>query len=81
METKRASLSAVIASGTGCEIDLRPHPEERALARVSKDGRESMRCVHPSRRLRSLSSGAHSRDPLASSQDEESFIRTLKGGR
>jgi len=35
----------------GCEIYLRPHPEERALARVSKDGRESMRCVHPSRRL------------------------------
>ncbi len=30
---------------------LRPHPEERALARVSKDGRESMRCAHPSRRL------------------------------
>jgi len=24
---------------------LRPHPEVRALARVSKDGRESMRCV------------------------------------
>src|SRR6266849_1758920 len=35
----------------GCEVYLRPHPEERALARVSKDGRESMRCVHPSRRL------------------------------
>src|ERR1700687_5661125 len=33
-----------------CE-EYRPHPEERALARVSKDGRESMRCVHPSRRL------------------------------
>src|SRR6202171_5959335 len=31
--------------------DLRPHPEERAFARVSKDGRESLRCVHPSRRL------------------------------
>ena len=31
----------------GCEKYLRPHPEERALARVSKDGRESMRCVHP----------------------------------
>jgi hypothetical protein len=30
---------------------LRPHPEERALARVSKDGCESMRCLHPSRRL------------------------------
>jgi hypothetical protein len=29
----------------------RPHPEERALARVSKDGRESLRCIHPSRRL------------------------------
>src|SRR6266480_1717821 len=27
-----------------------PHPEERTLARVSKDGGES-RCVHPSRRL------------------------------
>jgi len=28
-----------------------PHPEQRALARVSKDGCESVRCVHPSRRL------------------------------
>src|SRR5258705_13089744 len=28
-----------------------PHSEERALARVSKDGRESALCVHPSRRL------------------------------
>jgi hypothetical protein len=36
-------------------MDLRPHPEERVLARVSKVGRESMRCVHPSRRsLRKL---------------------------
>ena len=35
--------------------DTDPRPEERALARVSKDGRESMRCVHPSRRsLRKL---------------------------
>jgi hypothetical protein len=41
-----------------CEINLRPHPDERSaaqlrrwLARVSKDGRESMCCVHPSRRL------------------------------
>jgi hypothetical protein len=42
---------------------LRPHPEERALARVSKDGRESLCCVHPSRRLRSLSSGRASRGP------------------
>src|SRR5882762_3046320 len=33
----------------GCEGG--PHPEERALARVSKDGRESALCVHPSRRL------------------------------
>jgi hypothetical protein len=24
--------------------DLKPHPEERALARVSKDGRESRCC-------------------------------------
>jgi len=93
-----------IARLRGREIYIRPHPEERALARVSKDGRESMRCIHPSRRLlrkllrmrsvfftgsfavswsgkrracavptaqcelvgtRSLSSGAHSRDPLA----------------
>ena len=30
---------------------LRPHPEERALARVSKDGREFVRYLHPSRRL------------------------------
>ena len=31
-------------------ITLRPHPEERAFARVSKDGRESECCIHPSRR-------------------------------
>jgi hypothetical protein len=31
-------------------VMLGPHPEERALARVSKDGCESMYCVHPSRR-------------------------------
>src|SRR6202022_1261756 len=31
--------------------DPRPHPEERALARVSKDGRESTFCIDPSRRL------------------------------
>jgi hypothetical protein len=30
---------------------VRPHPEERPLGRVSKDGRESMHRVHPSRRL------------------------------
>src|SRR5450756_1980980 len=30
---------------------LRPHPEERALARVSKDGGRLRCCVHPSRRL------------------------------
>jgi len=29
--------------------NLRPHPEERR-SRVSKDGRESVRCRHPSRR-------------------------------
>jgi hypothetical protein len=44
-------------------IHLRPHPEERALARVSKDGRKFRCCVHPSRRLRSLSSGRASRGP------------------
>jgi hypothetical protein len=32
-------------------------PGERALARVSKDGCESVRRVHPSKRLRSLASG------------------------
>jgi hypothetical protein len=26
------------------------HPEERRLGRVSKDGRECERCIHPSRR-------------------------------
>src|SRR5258705_276491 len=31
-------------------VALRPHPEERPLGRVSKDGREPMRGVHPSRR-------------------------------
>src|SRR5258707_15599064 len=35
-------------------VALRPHPEERPLGRVSKDGREPMRGVHPSRRPRSL---------------------------
>jgi hypothetical protein len=29
---------------------LGPHPEERPLRRVSKDGRESERCIHPSKR-------------------------------
>ena len=31
-------------------VMLRPHPEERPLGRVSKDGREFICCVHPSRR-------------------------------
>jgi hypothetical protein len=47
-------------TGSSGVSNLRPHPratasplslEERALARVSKDGRESVRCAHPSRRL------------------------------
>jgi hypothetical protein len=42
---------------------IRPHPEDRPLGRVSKDGGESMCCLHPSRRLRSLSSGRASRGP------------------
>ena len=46
---KRAIPPAVVAREGGCEIYLRPHPEERALARVSKDGRKSMR--GPSGRL------------------------------
>src|SRR6266568_6785629 len=29
---------------------MRPHPEERAFARVSKDGSESAPCIRPSRR-------------------------------
>src|SRR6267142_2594009 len=37
-ETREDALLTM--RGNGC-----PHPEERALARVSKDGRESMRCV------------------------------------
>ncbi len=37
----------MVAWGTGCES---PHPEE-ARSAVSEDGRESVRCVHPSRRL------------------------------
>src|SRR6266850_6827324 len=41
----RISLRSIRATWPG------PHPEERALARVSKDGCESLRCVHPSRRL------------------------------
>src|SRR5258708_33385620 len=41
----------VITREGGCEIYLPPHPEERPPGRVSKDGRESMHCVHPSRRL------------------------------
>src|ERR1700737_798890 len=43
--------SASPMTGSSGVSSLRPHPEERALARVSKDGRESMRCAHPSRRL------------------------------
>src|SRR5205814_10726699 len=31
-------------------VNLRPHPQERSPGRVSKDGRESVRCIHPSRR-------------------------------
>jgi hypothetical protein len=37
--------------------------EERALARVSKDGCNTRTRGHPSRRLRSLSSGRASRGP------------------
>jgi hypothetical protein len=33
-------------------VYVRPHPEERALARVSKDGRERAPRIHPSRRPR-----------------------------
>jgi hypothetical protein len=33
-----------------CHIVNKSHPEERALARVSKDGREFVPCIHPSRR-------------------------------
>src|SRR5260370_34639124 len=29
---------------------LQPHPEERPSGRVSKDGSESLPCIHPSRR-------------------------------
>ena len=35
-------------------IFSRRHPEERALARVSKDGREALHCCHPSRRASQL---------------------------
>src|SRR6266478_5536345 len=42
----------MVAKGEGTTfVYPGPHPEERALARVSKDGRESALCVHPSRRL------------------------------
>src|SRR5258705_13086444 len=49
----RRGLSIILRRlwNTGSPGYLRPHPEERALARVSKDGRESVRCGHPSRRL------------------------------
>src|SRR6267142_961433 len=47
---ERATPHRVIARVRACE-EYRPHPEERAFARVSKDGRESELCVHPSRRL------------------------------
>jgi hypothetical protein len=64
-------------------MNLRPHPEERALARVSKDGRESVRCVHPSRRLlRKLLrmrtvffAGSKMGHPVSSSADNESKSR------
>src|SRR6516164_6327597 len=38
-----------VAADRDCQPEL-PHPEERALARVSKDGREFVPCLHPSRR-------------------------------
>src|SRR5712664_4385121 len=47
------AITAKPLRGQGVVVfqQVRPHPEERALARVSKDGRESMRCGHPSRCL------------------------------
>jgi len=58
--TARAFFYSGLDCCCGCQTNLPPHPcatasalslEERALARVSKDGRESSRCIHPSRRL------------------------------
>ena len=43
----RARTAAIVI----VKENIGPHPEERALARVSKDGRESIRCCHPSRRI------------------------------
>jgi hypothetical protein len=43
-------MKIFLRKGLDRQITFFPHPEERALARVSKDGHESMRCIHPSRR-------------------------------
>jgi hypothetical protein len=57
---RRQQSQPVIAREGGCEYisdliparaQLRSSLDERALARVSKDGRESECCLHPSRRL------------------------------
>src|SRR5260370_19919987 len=65
---------------------------KRRVSAVSKDGREFMRwvvlrdaCGVYHRAARSLSSGAHSRDPLARTrwqapQDEASFLHRLESG-
>src|SRR3984957_21090474 len=40
-------VSSMLDAGA---FDMRPHPEERALARVSKDGSNARTRIHPSRR-------------------------------
>src|SRR5882672_9713710 len=65
----------LIARFRGCEIYLRPHPEERALARVSKDGRESALCGHPSRRL--LRKLLRMRSEMYSRRDEVLSDKTI----
>jgi hypothetical protein len=62
----------------GCEKYLRPHPEERALARVSKDGCESMRCVHPFETLAPQAPPAITAKPLR--RDEVGILHRLLSG-
>src|SRR6266403_2864608 len=43
-------LSGVISAKARATKQFGPHPEERPSGRVSKDGSESVPCIHPSRR-------------------------------
>src|ERR1700742_1124851 len=61
--TSGVSETVMDATAMFLLVLFRPHPEERALARVPKDGPESVPYLHPSRRLQSLASGRALRGP------------------